>query len=65
MKLFGAWGGSYNSVVGVGDITGDGRPDLVSRDTSGNLHRNSGDGKGSFGARVKIASGWGAYKSLS
>ncbi|WP_308310677.1 FG-GAP-like repeat-containing protein [Streptomyces sp. GbtcB6] len=65
VKLFGAWGGSYNAVVGVGDITGDGRADLVSRDTSGNVYRNSGDGKGSFAARVKIAGGWGGYKSLS
>ncbi|XUL89393.1 FG-GAP-like repeat-containing protein [Streptomyces galilaeus] len=64
-KLFTAWGASYNAIVGTGDITGDGKTDLVSRDTSGNLYRNSGDGKGSFGARVKIASGWGGYKSLS
>jgi hypothetical protein len=59
------WGGSYNAVVGVGDITDDGRPDLVSRDSSGNVWRNSGDGKGSFGARAKIASGWSGYKLLS
>ncbi|MGI5456358.1 FG-GAP-like repeat-containing protein [Streptomyces sp. CA-249302] len=65
VKLFADWGGSYNAVVGVGDITDDGRPDLVSRDSSGNLYRNSGDGKGSFGSRVKIASGYGSYKSLS
>ncbi|MDN0198322.1 VCBS repeat-containing protein [Streptomyces sp. S.PNR 29] len=65
VKLFGNWGGSYNAVVGVGDITDDGRPDLVSRDTSGNLWRNSGDGKGSFGPRTQIASGWSGYKSLS
>ena len=64
-KLFTAWGASYNVIVGTGDITGDGRADLVSRDTSGNLYRNSGNGKGSFGARVKIATGWGGYKSLS
>ncbi|MET7476422.1 FG-GAP-like repeat-containing protein [Streptomyces sp. NPDC005648] len=65
VKLFGSWGGSYNAVVGVGDITGDGKADLVARDTSGNLYRNSGDGKGSFGARVRIATGWKSYKSLS
>ncbi|MER6451043.1 VCBS repeat-containing protein [Streptomyces sp900105245] len=65
VKLFTAWGGSYDAVVGVGDITDDGKADLVSRDTSGNLYRNSGDGKGSFGARTKIATGWGGYKSLS
>lgn len=65
VKVFANWGGSYNVVVGIGDITDDGRPDIVSRDTSGNAWRNSGDGKGSFGSRVKIASGWSGYKSLS
>ncbi|MER6672239.1 VCBS repeat-containing protein [Streptomyces sp. NPDC000983] len=64
-KVFSDWGASYDVVVGVGDITDDGRPDLVSRDTSGNLYRNSGDGKGSFGGRAKIATGYSGYKSLS
>ncbi|MEW2253913.1 VCBS repeat-containing protein [Streptomyces sp. NPDC047869] len=64
-KVFGDWGASYNAVVGVGDLTDDGRADLVSRDSSGNLWRNSGDGKGSFGSRTKIATGWSGYKSLS
>lgn len=64
VKLFTNWGGSYNVVVGVGDITGDGRADLVSRDSGGNVWRNNGDGKGSFGARTKIASGWQGYKGL-
>ncbi|MFD9097439.1 FG-GAP repeat domain-containing protein [Streptomyces collinus] len=64
-KVFADWGASYNAVVGVGDLTDDGRADLVSRDSGGNVYRNSGDGKGSFGARTKIATGWGAYKSLS
>ncbi|MER6344927.1 FG-GAP repeat domain-containing protein [Streptomyces sp. NPDC001595] len=65
VKLFANWGSSYNAVVGVGDITDDGRADLVSRDTSGTVWRNSGDGKGSFGGRVKIATGWSGYKALS
>ncbi|PWI16792.1 VCBS repeat-containing protein [Streptomyces sp. Act143] len=65
VKLFSDWGGSYDAVIGVGDITDDGRADIVSRDTSGNLYRNSGDGKGSFGARSKIATGFGGYKFLS
>ncbi|MFJ4202263.1 FG-GAP-like repeat-containing protein [Streptomyces sviceus] len=63
-KVFSNWGGSYKVIVGVGDITGDGKNDLVSRDTGGNLYRNDGNGKGSFGARVKIASGWQGYKGL-
>ncbi|MGW3911664.1 FG-GAP repeat domain-containing protein [Streptomyces sp. NPDC005070] len=65
VKVFGDWGGSYNAVVVVGDITDDGRADLVSRDTGGNLYRNNGDGKGSFGGRTKIATGWSGYRSIS
>lgn len=63
-KVFSNWGGSYNAIVGVGDITGDGKSDLVVRDSAGNVYRNPGNGKGSFGARVKIASGWQGYKGL-
>ncbi|MFC3573563.1 VCBS repeat-containing protein [Streptomyces yaanensis] len=64
-QVFTNWGGSYNAIVGVGDITDDGKPDIVSRDSSGNVWRNNGDGKGSFGSRTQIATGWGGYKSLS
>ncbi|MFF5983012.1 FG-GAP-like repeat-containing protein [Streptomyces olindensis] len=64
VKVFSNWGGSYSAVVAAGDITGDGRTDLVSRDTSGNLYRNNGDGKGSFGGRTKIATGWQGYKAV-
>ncbi|MEU7470490.1 FG-GAP-like repeat-containing protein [Streptomyces sp. NPDC044984] len=64
VKVFSNWGASYNAVVAVGDITGDGRTDLVSRDTNGNLYRNSGDGKGSFGGRTKIATGWKGYRAV-
>ncbi|GAB7109431.1 hypothetical protein JCM4814A_77450 [Streptomyces phaeofaciens JCM 4814] len=58
------WGASYNAVVGVGDVTGDGRADLVARDTAGVLYRLPGDGKGSFGTRVKISTGWKGYLGL-
>ncbi|MGW2787823.1 FG-GAP-like repeat-containing protein [Streptomyces populi] len=64
VKVFADWGASYNVIVGVGDITGDGRADLVSRDTSGTAWRNDGNGKGSFGGRTKIATGWQGYKGL-
>lgn len=59
------WGATYNAVVGVGDITGDGKADLVARDAAGVLYRQTGHGKGTFAARVKIATGWKAYKSVS
>ncbi|MFF9676841.1 FG-GAP repeat domain-containing protein [Streptomyces eurythermus] len=64
VKVADNWGASYNAVVGAGDITGDGRADIVSRDTSGKLWRHNGDGKGSFGPRTGIATGWQGYKAL-
>ncbi len=64
VKLFASWGSGYNAVVGAGDITGDGKADLVSRDGNGDVWRNNGDGRGSFGSRVKIASGWQGYKGV-
>ncbi|MER7692107.1 FG-GAP-like repeat-containing protein [Streptomyces sp. NPDC097610] len=64
VKVASGWGSSYNAVVGVGDITGDGKADILSRDTSGNLWRNTGNGSGSFGPRTKIASGWQVYKGV-
>ena len=62
--VFSDWGASYNAIVGVGDVTGDGRADLVERDTAGNLYRNNGNGKGTFTGRTKIGTGWGGYKGL-
>ncbi|MFI9764647.1 FG-GAP repeat domain-containing protein [Streptomyces sp. NPDC051963] len=64
VKLSASWGVSYNAVVGTGDITGDGKADLVARDTAGNLYRLNGTGKGTFGTRAKIGSGWQYYKGL-
>ncbi|MDK0520999.1 FG-GAP-like repeat-containing protein [Streptomyces sp. ML-6] len=64
VKVFAAWGRSYDVIVGVGDITGDGKADIVERDSSGNLFRNNGNGKGSFGSRTKIATGWQGYKGI-
>lgn len=64
VKVAANWGSSYNAVIGVGDLTGDGKADIVSRDTSGTMWRNTGNGKGSFGARTKIATGWQGYKGV-
>ncbi|MFF4659037.1 FG-GAP-like repeat-containing protein [Streptomyces sp. NPDC001381] len=64
VKITADWGGSYDAVVGVGDITGDGTSDIVARDTAGHLYRQNGTGKGTFGSRTKIASGWAGYKGL-
>ncbi|MFJ4949524.1 FG-GAP repeat domain-containing protein [Streptomyces sp. NPDC088760] len=57
------WTG-YKKITGAGDFTGDGRADLVARDTSGTVWRCDGNGKGSFGGRVKIATGWKGYGTV-
>ncbi|WP_425245917.1 FG-GAP-like repeat-containing protein [Streptomyces sp. NEAU-NA10] len=64
VKLYANWGASYNLVVGAGDVTGDRKADLVARDTAGVLYRLPGTGTGGFGTRVKIGTGWGAYKGV-
>ncbi|MFF0203455.1 FG-GAP repeat domain-containing protein [Streptomyces sp. NPDC005017] len=64
VKVFTDWGASCNAVVGAGDFTGDGRTDMVVRDTSGSLWRLNGNGKGSFGSRVRIATGWQVYRAV-
>lgn len=61
------WGGSYKDVVGAGDVDGDGRADLVSRDTSNVLWLNAGTGKGTFKNRVRLgeANYWKSWASLA
>ncbi|MFF5187519.1 FG-GAP repeat domain-containing protein [Streptomyces sp. NPDC000345] len=56
----------YNTLVGAGDFTGDGRPDLLARDTAGVLWRYAGTGSASapFAARVKVGTGWQQYKKV-
>ena len=54
VKLAGGWGTSSTSVVGMGGISGDGKPDVVARDTAGKLFRFSGRGTGTLGGRAQI-----------
>jgi N-acetylmuramoyl-L-alanine amidase/FG-GAP-like repeat len=65
LKVGAGWGG-YNTMSGVRDVTGDGKPDLVARDSSGVLWLYQGTGTPAtpFAPRVKIGAGWGAYDSL-
>ncbi|MGY1452189.1 FG-GAP repeat domain-containing protein [Streptomyces sp. SS8] len=64
VQLSAKWGLSYDTVVGVGDITGDGHADIVVRNTDGVLYRNHGKGDGTFRGRQQIGTGWGGYKGL-
>ncbi|SED56138.1 Repeat domain-containing protein [Streptomyces sp. TLI_105] len=55
----------YNQLVGTGDLTGDGKPDVMARDTSGNMWMFKGTGTSTlFSPRVKISAGWQTYNSL-
>ncbi|MGW0117705.1 FG-GAP repeat domain-containing protein [Streptomyces sp. NPDC003327] len=58
---------AYNQLTGAGDLTGDGRADLVARDGSGVLwlYKGTGSATAPFAARVKIGTGWGAYPVVS
>ncbi|MFI1014714.1 FG-GAP-like repeat-containing protein [Streptomyces sp. NPDC020965] len=62
--VFKDWGAGRNAFVGAGDLNGDRKNDLVSRDAAGKLLRNLGDGKGSFGATGTVATGWQGYNDL-
>ncbi|SEK70405.1 N-acetylmuramoyl-L-alanine amidase [Streptacidiphilus jiangxiensis] len=65
VRVGGGWQ-TYNTIVGAGDLTGDGRADLVARDSSGVLwlYRGTGIPTAPFAARTKISSGWQGYKTI-
>ncbi|MFF5445044.1 FG-GAP-like repeat-containing protein [Streptomyces sp. NPDC012888] len=50
--------------AGTGDVTADGKPDLVSRDVYGNLLRNAGTGTGGFGPTFGMRTPMGGYVSI-
>lgn len=54
----------YNALAYPGDLTRDGRPDLVARDKQGRLWLYASTGKGSFRNRREIGRGWGRYVRL-
>jgi FG-GAP-like repeat len=55
---------AYNALAYPGDLTRDGKPDLVARDGKGRLWLFASTGKGSFRRRVEISGGWGSYVRL-
>ena len=53
------WHG-MDALLGTGDFSGDGRPDLVARTKDGSLWQYRGDGSGGFAGSGRIGKGWGS-----
>ncbi|MFI0939726.1 trypsin-like serine protease [Streptomyces sp. NPDC021020] len=55
------------AVYGKGDLTGDGLPDVVARDTSGVLWLYPGTGKAPavWGTRVRVGTGWNIFDAFA
>ncbi|MEU2022002.1 VCBS repeat-containing protein [Streptomyces sp. NPDC016469] len=55
----------YNSLTGPGDLTGDGKGDLLARDTGGDLYLYQGNGLGTkFATKVKVGYGYDTYNKI-
>ncbi|MDJ0380579.1 VCBS repeat-containing protein [Streptomyces sp. G-G2] len=65
-NIAGDWWGVTNLIVGGGDVSGDGKGDLLTRDVWGNLYVHQGDGTGNkFAAPVNVGSGWDQYNAIA
>ncbi|MGW2701639.1 FG-GAP repeat domain-containing protein [Streptomyces sp. NPDC001340] len=55
----------YDVLTSPGDITGDGRPDLIARKAStGELFLYKGTSTGKLSTRIRIATNWSGYKKI-
>ncbi|MCX4447711.1 VCBS repeat-containing protein [Streptomyces sp. NBC_01789] len=61
---FGSGWGAYDDLIGPGDLSGDGKGDLLARDTKGDLYLYPGNGLTEFGAKIKVGYGYGAYRHI-
>ncbi|MCX4823672.1 VCBS repeat-containing protein [Streptomyces sp. NBC_01142] len=63
-KLIGGGWQQFTQLAAPGDLTGDGRGDLLARTSAGELFRYDANGAGGFKAKAKIGTGWNTYSSL-
>jgi len=62
--LIGSGWNSFTALPTPGDFDGDGKVDLVGRDSSGALWLYSGAGNGFLGGRMQIGSGWNGFSAI-
>ncbi|MFB6902435.1 FG-GAP-like repeat-containing protein [Streptomyces hydrogenans] len=55
---------TYNALTSPGDLTGDGRTDLLARTPAGELWMYADNGTGGFKARTRIGAGWQTYDRI-
>ena len=58
------WSG-YGTVLGPGDLNGDGYADMLARDASGVLWLRPGTGDARFADRTRVGGGWNAYDRIT
>ncbi|MFG1806253.1 choice-of-anchor D domain-containing protein, partial [Streptomyces sp. NPDC049040] len=65
-KNVGAGWNIFDSIVGTGDLSGDGKADIVTRDSGGGLWLYPGTGKATapFGTRTLIGPGWNIFDTI-
>ncbi|MFF3765845.1 FG-GAP-like repeat-containing protein [Streptomyces sp. NPDC001922] len=54
-----------NTLLAPGDFSGDGKADLIGRDSAGDLWLYKGNGAGGYQPRAKIGHGWQVYDALA
>lgn len=65
-RLVGSYGWqSFANVVGHGDLTGDGKPDIVARTPGGVIYLYPGKGNGYFGARRTLSTAFKYYNGMA
>ncbi len=55
-----------DAILGPGDLTGDGKPDILARErATGYLWLYPGTGAGGVAARTRIGSGWNGFSAVA
>jgi hypothetical protein len=64
-QIGGGWG-PFTALLAPGDFSGDGRPDVLARQSDGTLlmYRGDGDGGWMTGSGERIGSGWGSFSAI-